>query len=340
MTTLESTAEGAVVPPVAWPCGFWRRVGAAFIDSLILGAVGLCLGWVWGDQFAGLGQWGRWIGFVVAGVYFIVLQARTGQSLGKMALGLKVVRLDGTPIDAKQSAIRYVTLGLPWILNGMFFTGDRLPAFVLVAAGIVLVALVFGGLFGNLYLLLFNVPARRLLHDWFAGTVVVRAPALPCTPDPSRVAMKRGHLAVVAVLLAALFGVIFWIWLAFGAGFKGFEPLVVIQRQVNALPGVQSAQVTENWSRSNKQGRQHTLNIVIRLAPGAHARRRVIALSAVERAVHGWKAGQTDAIVVQVVEGFDIGIASQFTSEGESHTAVEWREVLKKEGAITGDVKT
>ena len=334
VTTQESAGTPTLVTQLSWPCGFWRRVGATFVDSLILGAVGLCLGLVWSDRFAGLEQNGRWIGFVIAGVYFIVLQARTGQSLGKMALGLKVMRLDGTAIDVRQATVRYLALGLPWILNGLFFTGNGVPAFLLVIAGIIVGVLVFSGVFGNLYLLIFNVPSRRLVHDWIAGTVMVRTDALPCIPEVSRLAVKRLHLAMVAGLVAAVFGVILWIWLALGAGFKGFEPLLAIQRQVNATPGVQSAQVTENWSRSSKSGRQRTLNIVICLTPTAHERRRAIALSAVAKAVNGWTYGETDAIAVQVVEGFDIGIASQWRKETESHTAAKWVEVLNKEGAI------
>jgi hypothetical protein len=145
---------------------------------------------------------------------------------------------------------------------------------------------------------------------------------------------------MVAGLVMAVFGVFLWIGLALGTGFKGLEPLIAIQRQLNALPGVQSTQVTENWSSGNKQGREHTLNIIVRLAPNAHERRRAIALAAVARALDVWKFGQTDAIGVQVAEGYDIGIAEKWWSEGERHTAAEWFEVLRKAGVNAGDVKT
>jgi uncharacterized RDD family membrane protein YckC len=138
-------------------------VAALFLDSVLLGAVGLLLGLVWGSWFSSIGQSGRWIGFVIAGAYFITLHARSGQSLGKRALGLKVVRTDGTPIEVKRATGRYLASGLPWILNGMFFMGNGVPGFVLVVAGIVLAAVVLGGVFGTLYGLICNVAPGSVI---------------------------------------------------------------------------------------------------------------------------------------------------------------------------------
>ena len=156
-------APAVAVAVVPWPCGFWRRVAALFLDSVLLGAVGLLLGLVWGSWFSSIGQSGRWIGFVIAGAYFITLHARSGQSLGKRALGLKVVRTDGTPIEVKRATGRYLASGLPWILNGMFFMGNGVPGFVLVVAGIVLAAVVLGGVFGTLYGLICNVAPGSVI---------------------------------------------------------------------------------------------------------------------------------------------------------------------------------
>jgi len=323
-------APPAAVALVLWPCGFWRRVGASCLDTLILGTLGWCLGLAWHERFAALGQSGRWIGFVIAGAYFIVLHTRTGQSLGKLALGLKVVRLDGTAIDVKQAGLRYLAFGLPWILNGMYFSGEGVPVFVLAVAGIVLGVLVFSGAFGNLYLLMFNVPSRRLVHDWIAGTVVVRTGALPCVPEASRVGVKRVHLAIVVGLVAAIFGALIWVGMTFGTGFRDLEGLMSIQRQVNAIPGVQSAQVTESWSRRGSQSQQRTLNVAIRLKPGAHEHRRAIALAAVAKGLEGWTHVESEGIAVQVVEGYDIGITSRWWKESEGHTAGQWGEILKK----------
>lgn len=75
--------------------------------------------------------------------YFSVLQARTGQTLGKAALGIRVESTGGTPIGIARSVVR--TLG---------YVASALP-------------------FGAGFLLALG-PARRTLHDRLAGTVVAR----------------------------------------------------------------------------------------------------------------------------------------------------------------------
>ena len=51
-------------------CGFWQRILALIIDSIILGVIGMALGFFLGDYFARIGAWGRLIGFVIAISYF------------------------------------------------------------------------------------------------------------------------------------------------------------------------------------------------------------------------------------------------------------------------------
>ena len=68
-----------------WISGFWRRVGALFIDTIILGIVGLGLGFALETQFVELGGWGRFVGFFIALVYFGVMNSSIsgGQTFGK-----------------------------------------------------------------------------------------------------------------------------------------------------------------------------------------------------------------------------------------------------------------
>src|SRR5690348_14117245 len=76
-------------PPIA---GFWRRLAAFVVDALILGVPAMLLGFAMFDWAASLGQAGRLIGFVVALLYFGLLNSRLGggQTLGKRLLGIRV----------------------------------------------------------------------------------------------------------------------------------------------------------------------------------------------------------------------------------------------------------
>ena len=64
MTTTEAGRDGpSQTAPFA---GFWRRVAAFAVDALLLGCVGLLLGWLAFDALAALGGWGRLVGFALA----------------------------------------------------------------------------------------------------------------------------------------------------------------------------------------------------------------------------------------------------------------------------------
>jgi hypothetical protein len=151
--------------------------------------------------------------------------------------------------------------------------------------------------------------------------------------------VKRLHLVMVVSLVVALFGILISIGLAAGVSFKKLEPLVAIQQKAAAMPGVLTARVTESHSLF-KGARQRTLDVVLYLRPGMHERRRAIALSAVAEALSGWTHEGVDGVAVQVSEGYDIGIASQWRKDSESHTAAEWDELLRKEGNVAGSIRT
>jgi len=117
------------------------RFLAVLIDGLIIGAVTGFLSFPF--RYAP-GAWGGSVG-LIAILYYIVLEAIQGATLGKMALGLRVVKIDGSPISWQESIIRNVLR----IIDGLF-----------------------GYLVGAI--LVWNSPLRQRLGDRAAGTVVVR----------------------------------------------------------------------------------------------------------------------------------------------------------------------
>src|SRR5438067_12486779 len=118
------------------------RFLAYLIDGLIVGAVSGLLFFPFRDA---PGAWGGSIGLLSI-LYFIVMEATQGATLGKMALGLRVVKADGSPISWRESIIR----NLLRIVDGLFA--------YLVGA-----------------ILIWNSPLRQRLGDRAAGTVVVRS---------------------------------------------------------------------------------------------------------------------------------------------------------------------
>jgi uncharacterized RDD family membrane protein YckC len=130
--------------------GVGLRAVATLIDTALLFVVGYLIalgtGGVTASGFHLEGvPFAAWL--VIALAYYIVMEARSGATLGKRLIGLKVVRLEGgAPLDWQSSIVRNVLR----LVDGLFF--------YLVAAIVVWTS-------GN----------KQRLGDKVAGTVVVRA---------------------------------------------------------------------------------------------------------------------------------------------------------------------
>lgn len=101
-----------------------RRIGAALIDLVVLGVLSFLVAALFGGASAGGGS----VGFELTGGpalvlmavvlgYYIVLEGVRGQTLGKMALGIKVVAADGGPASVTAVVIRTLLR----IVDGFFF---------------------------------------------------------------------------------------------------------------------------------------------------------------------------------------------------------------------------
>ena len=121
--------------------GVGPRFLAILIDSIIIGVVAGILGAIFRNS---PGLSGGVTGLLTL-AYFIVLEATQGATLGKMALGLRVVKTDGSPITWTDSLIR----NLLRIIDGLF---------------VYLVGAIF----------VWTSPLKQRLGDRAAHTVVVK----------------------------------------------------------------------------------------------------------------------------------------------------------------------
>ena len=154
--------------------GFWPRVGAWFVDAVVLGIVGCAIGWAAMDYVSPLGPNGRFVGLAISVLYHGLLGSSIGggQTIGKRLLGIRVVGLNGKPLNLLVSLWRALFLVGPAMLNGWFFSVSD-PVVVQILT-VVAITAVFGIGLSQVYLLLFGWPARRLVHDLLSGSVVVR----------------------------------------------------------------------------------------------------------------------------------------------------------------------
>ncbi|MBI4512097.1 MAG: RDD family protein [Deltaproteobacteria bacterium] len=156
--------------PMVTVAGFWHRVSAALIDgvlvlpiaSVIVIATGKLAGFslprarltaidFWLDTaLAGdPGLWGALIVLaIVSASYLLLFQSTTGRTIGMRLLGLRVINLYGDPPGLVRSVVRtagYLACAATLSLGFAWIAFDR---------------------------------EKRGLHDWLAGTYVIKARSL------------------------------------------------------------------------------------------------------------------------------------------------------------------
>ena len=120
--------------------GFWKRLAAYLVDYFIIGII--C--WI----ISLFGLFGDILSFLILAVYLIGFWSATGQTPGKAALGIKIVRLDGTKIGFENAVLRFIGYIVSSII---FFIG-----FLMI------------GWHGE----------KRGLHDLIAATAVINVPSI------------------------------------------------------------------------------------------------------------------------------------------------------------------
>ncbi len=114
--------------------GFWRRLAAYLVDYAVVGVISWMLS-------VGV------LAFIIAFVYFVGFWAWLGQTPGKAALGIKIVRLDGTNIGIGTAILRFI---------------GYIVSSIVLCIGFLMTA--FHG-------------QKRGLHDLIAGTLVIIEPS-------------------------------------------------------------------------------------------------------------------------------------------------------------------
>jgi uncharacterized RDD family membrane protein YckC len=314
--------------------GFWRRVGAFTLDVLVLGVIGQLLGLLFAHQFTMLGQSGRLVGFVIAAIYFIPAHHLWGQTLGKRLMRIRVQTLNGGRISIPVATLRYVALGVPWFLNGVLFTGANWPMVLWIAVGVALASILLIGILGNTYLLLFNRPSRRLIHDLLAGTIVVNASSerIAVASDDARVAPV--HWVIVGLIPVIIFAILGWVYLSSPISPTQMAELQSAQAALNRLPGVTGAQLLDQHNRQAGR-RSHVTSVQLWVSDSNAVTDPTLVRQAVAEILQKYPSSQTtDGIAVNVTRGFNIGIASLWRRNHEFHSIAEWQRMLVESGDI------
>jgi uncharacterized RDD family membrane protein YckC len=171
---------------------FFQRFFAFFIDSIILGIINGCISIINIQEFPlGLGEQvqGMWsaawgiILFAIPAVYFIHAYSTNGQTIGKRAMKIKVVSINGEPLTLRNGILRslgYLLSAIPFYLGYLWSLGD---------------------------------VNRQAWHDKMAGTYVVPAAIAReqflGTVDPAEIRRRQKHWLIrLGIPAIALFLVV------------------------------------------------------------------------------------------------------------------------------------
>lgn len=161
--------------------GFWRRAGAFLIDAILLWLVITFASWLLGlqplsnDRALSKMLEHQILNLVVNWLYFTFMESSEKQAtLGKIALGIKVVDVEGYRISFGRANGRYFAK----ILSGL-----------LLCIG---------------YLMVAFTERRQGLHDKIAGTLVVNRDSVPEDVQDGQVAKPMSGGSIVLVVIGAL----------------------------------------------------------------------------------------------------------------------------------------
>lgn len=130
--------------------GFWTRFSARFVDGILFQIISFGLNLALLPLLGITNKGFNFIPFVIlmtlSATYEIVMIARYGATLGKMAANIEVVQDDGSPMDLQRSVYR--------------FFASMLSTFTCCIG----------------YLIMLGHPRKQTLHDRLVGTLVVKVP--------------------------------------------------------------------------------------------------------------------------------------------------------------------
>ena len=315
-----------------WIAGFWSRIFALFLDSLLLGAIGFGLGLAFESEFVEMGALGRTIGFAVALTYFGLMNSviGKGQTLGKRILDIRVVDASGSYISLSKSFARYIIFAIPFLFNGADITSNAHLSYLIYPLSII----VFGGLFSIVYLYLFNRRTRQSLHDLVVGSYVVNS--------ASSVENVNSIWKVHLVISAATF-VLAVILPIFTIGFADSHPfneLLSTQKALSGVPEVRLASVKSGKTifSSTESGTQTSTYITVQV----YVKEQLIddqefAKELAEIVAKNFPDYQSKNVVqVILTYGFDIGIWSQWSNHNHTFKPEELGQAASQNLTKTG----
>jgi uncharacterized RDD family membrane protein YckC len=313
--------------------GFWFRLLADVLDTIFLAIFGyfVIIRIFWKIAYI-LGDAASLIGLCVAFLYFGLLQSsiQNGQSLAKYILKIQVLKMDGSYMRLPVSFLRYAVIAC--IFYGYNIWDALVSAYPQLEASLVISWSIFA-LFiflsaGTILLVAFH-PLKRGLHDFIAGTVVVRVgrydkDKIKELDSPQRA--KKAYLAVSIVCVLIISGV----WMLTGKIDSPTAPAYITHEESVALKEIETGleeetalfnvvvtpmniMVTFRHGESEKDVRIKILYVKSRVSPFKHKSKNLQKVPAFLISRGSKYLENYDCINLMIDQGINIGIFNKIS---------------------------
>jgi len=317
---------------------FWNRVGAYFIDILVLGLIGFILGLFLKDTFVQLGSQALLVGFIISLIYFGLGNSKilNGQTLGKRALKLRVVDKNLDSISFQKSLLRTLIYTVPYFFINYGLNGTTQFSTIFIAKGIILSSFL---IVLPIHFIL-NTSTRQAIHDLILKTYVVELSAYPGQQ------LKKSKLSPIIYSGAALI-ILIGLFVMFNLQNRSLietaQKLIPISEQIDKNSEVQNSSISINSSIIRKLGSDENFSSTNSLVLNIELNKNLISdispeniadLAFVKDAIKiilkdVTNARRLDFIQVNLIYGYNIGISKSSNSLTLSNSIENWEQKIK-----------
>jgi len=308
--------------------GFWRRGFAFAIDTFIVSLPFGLFGFLFTDIAVQLGPWGHVTTFVALIIYFAIFDSRIGkgQSLGKRLMKLRVIHADGAELSVKEAFIR-ACLVVPILM----FNGWTIPLPGSIPP-LISSSIFFGGGLAFVYAYIFNRETRQCIHDLLTHSYVVKGVYEGSVLKQTSTFHQRITYGLLMAGIVATIVLSYFVNPESIFNSPGLSQMVSLRESLLMQPGVTDAGVQfKNYVEIVGTGTGAYSELILTLKVNQSCNKnedfcKELLKRSAEKAISEYKnIEEYDFLRVELLYGFDLGLASGTYTYGDSRTIDEWK---------------
>ena len=300
-----------------------RRFFAFLIDSLVIGLIGRLSGLAFDDFYAQLGNSGLLIGAIIVLLYFGICNSKitNGKTLGKKLLKIRVVNRNSKPLSISKSFLRASCFAIFMAFNGSSISNSSCIPLVIVVG-----TLLFSISILEIYFVIVNKKTLQSFHDLLIGSFVVSAKDKGKITYTNKKSFLYGGAAIPVILL-----IIFTVLNLFAKNTYVADMVKIIDVINSELPVYNTSMYRHSETTAALSGESSTTKYinVTTIKKNKNESNEALAVK-IAKIIFDSKFtfNEGETLCITIVEGYNIGIASSYTSKNINGTLEEWEKAI------------